>query len=83
MRRIDDIWTKRTLDWITREATCPRGRPTTRQGDVFAAPMDQQRGQLDTAEGPRQCRSRNLRTSWMTMTRKRNEWKRRCDRHVQ
>ncbi|KAK6743477.1 hypothetical protein RB195_010627 [Necator americanus] len=38
--------------------------------------MDQLRAQLDTAQGPRQRHSRSLRTSWMTMVRERNEWKR-------
>ncbi|KAK6762396.1 hypothetical protein RB195_023203 [Necator americanus] len=32
-------------------------------GDVFATRMDQLRAQLDTAQGPRQRHSRNLRTS--------------------
>ncbi|KAK6749854.1 hypothetical protein RB195_002081 [Necator americanus] len=67
MRRIDDRWTKRTLEWIPRGAKRSRGRPPTRWGDVFATRMDQLRAQLDTAQGPRQCRSRSLRTSWMTM----------------
>ncbi|KAK6742575.1 hypothetical protein RB195_010062 [Necator americanus] len=49
MRRIDDRWTKRTLDWITRDAKRPRGRPPTRWGDVFATRMDQLRAQVDTA----------------------------------
>ncbi|KAK6733675.1 hypothetical protein RB195_017433 [Necator americanus] len=53
-----------------------KGRPPTRWGDVFATRMDQLRAQLDTAQGPRQCHSRSLRTSWMTMARERNEWKR-------
>ncbi|KAK6749350.1 hypothetical protein RB195_001764 [Necator americanus] len=63
MRRIDDRWTKRTLEWIPRDAKCPRGRPPTRWGDVFATRMDQLRAQLDKAQGPRQRRSRSLRTS--------------------
>ncbi|KAK6751184.1 hypothetical protein RB195_002886 [Necator americanus] len=71
MRRIDDRWTKRTLEWILRDAKRPRGRPLTRWGDVFAARMDQLRAQLDTAQGPRQRHSRSLRTSWMTMARER------------
>ncbi|KAK6728894.1 hypothetical protein RB195_006138 [Necator americanus] len=76
MRRIDDRWTKRTLEWIPRNAKRPQGRPPTRWGDVFATRMDQLRAQLDTAQRPRQRHSRNLRTSWMTMARERNEWKR-------
>ncbi|KAK6728958.1 hypothetical protein RB195_006175 [Necator americanus] len=83
MRRIDDKWTKRTLEWIPRDAKCPRGRPPTRWGDVFATRMDQLRAQLDTAQGPRQRHSRSLRTSWMTMARERNEWKRCWSPHVQ
>ncbi|KAK6743437.1 hypothetical protein RB195_010597 [Necator americanus] len=47
-----------------------------KNADVFAARMDQLRAQLDTAQGPRQCHSRSLRTSWMKMARERNEWKR-------
>ncbi|KAK6741808.1 hypothetical protein RB195_009591 [Necator americanus] len=54
MRRIDDRWTKRTLEWILRDAKRPRGGPPTRWGDVFAARMDQLRAQLDTAQRPRQ-----------------------------
>ncbi|KAK6760849.1 hypothetical protein RB195_022061 [Necator americanus] len=83
MRRIDDRWTKRMLEWIPRDTKRPRGRPPTRWGDVFAARMDQLRAQLDTAQGPRQRHSRNLRTSWMTMARERNEWKRCWGPHVQ
>ncbi|KAK6749504.1 hypothetical protein RB195_001861 [Necator americanus] len=83
MRRIDDRWTKRTLEWIPRDAKRPRGRPPTRWGDVFAARMDQLRAQLDTAQGLRQRHSRSLRTSWMTMARERNEWKRCWGPHVQ
>ncbi|KAK6737736.1 hypothetical protein RB195_020065 [Necator americanus] len=46
MRRIDDRWTKRTLEWIPRDAQRPQGRPRTRCGDVFAARMDQLRARL-------------------------------------
>ncbi|KAK6726102.1 hypothetical protein RB195_004422 [Necator americanus] len=66
MRRIDDRWTKRTVEWIPKDAKRPRGR---RDGYVFATRVDQLRAQLDTAQGPRQRHSRNLRTSWMTMAR--------------
>ncbi|KAK6763479.1 hypothetical protein RB195_023977 [Necator americanus] len=82
MRRIDDRWTKRTLEWISRDAKRPRARPPTRWGDVFPTRMDQLRAQLDTAEGPRQRHSRSLRTSWMTMARERREWKRCWGPHV-
>ncbi|KAK6764220.1 hypothetical protein RB195_024509 [Necator americanus] len=34
MRRIDDRWTKRTLEWIPRDAKRPQGRPPTRWDDV-------------------------------------------------
>ncbi|KAK6763962.1 hypothetical protein RB195_024337 [Necator americanus] len=84
MKRIENgRWTKRTLEWIPRDAKRPRGRPPTRWGDVFAARMDQLRAQLDTAQGPRQRHSRSSRTSWMTMVRERNEWKRCWGPHVQ
>ncbi|KAK6733201.1 hypothetical protein RB195_017140 [Necator americanus] len=51
----------------------PRGRPPTIWGDVLTTRIHQLRAQLDTAQGPRQRHSRNLRTSWMTMARERNE----------
>ncbi|KAK6752241.1 hypothetical protein RB195_003578 [Necator americanus] len=35
MRRIDDRWTKRTLEWIPRDAKHPRGRPPTRWGPLY------------------------------------------------
>ncbi|KAK6729520.1 hypothetical protein RB195_006520 [Necator americanus] len=57
MRKIDDRWTKRTLEWIPRGAKRPRWRPSTRWGDVFATRMEQLRAQLDTVEGPRQRHS--------------------------
>ncbi|KAK6750351.1 hypothetical protein RB195_002369 [Necator americanus] len=66
MKRIDDRWTERTLEWFPRDAKRLRGRPPTRWGDVFAQ-MDQLRAQVDTAQGPRQRHSRSLRKSWMTM----------------
>ncbi|KAK6763456.1 hypothetical protein RB195_023957 [Necator americanus] len=53
VRRIDDRWTKRTLEWIQKDAKRPRGRPPTRWGDVFATRMDQLRGLLDAAQGLR------------------------------
>ncbi|KAK6725708.1 hypothetical protein RB195_004182 [Necator americanus] len=76
MRRIDDRWTKRTLEWIPRDAKRSRGRPPTRLGDVLATRMDQLRAQLATAQGSHRCHSQSSRTSWMTMARERNEWKR-------
>ncbi|KAK6735433.1 hypothetical protein RB195_018569 [Necator americanus] len=79
MRRIGGRWTRRTLEWIPRGAKRPRGR----WGDVFATRMDHLRAQLDTAQGPRQRQSRNLRTFWMTMAREQCEWKRCCGPHVQ
>ncbi|KAK6754714.1 hypothetical protein RB195_013601 [Necator americanus] len=75
MKRIDDNCTKRTLEWIPRDAKHPRGRPPTRCGDVFATRMHQLSSQLDTAQEPLQRHSQNLRTSWMTIARERNEWK--------
>ncbi|KAK6749353.1 hypothetical protein RB195_001767 [Necator americanus] len=63
MRRIDDRWTKRTPEWVPRDAEHFRGRPPTRWGDVSATLMDQLRAQVDTAQGPRQRHSRNLRSS--------------------
>ncbi|KAK6757222.1 hypothetical protein RB195_015197 [Necator americanus] len=83
MRRIDDSWTNRTLEWIPKDAKRPGGRPPTRWGDVFGARMDQLRAQLDTAQGPRQRHSRNLRRSWMVMAREQNEWKRCWCPHAQ
>ncbi|KAK6725891.1 hypothetical protein RB195_004299 [Necator americanus] len=83
IRRIDDRWTKRTLEWIPRDAKRPRGRSPTRWGDMFAARMDQLRAQPDTAQGPRKRHLRSLRTSWMAMARKRNERKRCWGSHVQ
>ncbi|EYB94618.1 hypothetical protein Y032_0169g215 [Ancylostoma ceylanicum] len=73
MRREDDRWTRRTLEWIPRETKRPRGRPPTRWADVFAARMDQLNAQLETSQNSRRRRPR---CSWMTMARERIEWKR-------
>ncbi|KAK6755616.1 hypothetical protein RB195_014158 [Necator americanus] len=48
MRRIDYRWTKRTLEWIPRDAKHPRERLPTRGDDVFATRMDQLRAHLDS-----------------------------------
>ncbi|KAK6765487.1 hypothetical protein RB195_025413 [Necator americanus] len=47
IRRVAGRWTKTTLEWIPRDAKCPRGRPPTRWNDVYAALMDQLRAQPD------------------------------------
>ncbi|KAK6727389.1 hypothetical protein RB195_005217 [Necator americanus] len=69
MRRIDDRWTKRKLEWIPRDAKRPRGRPPTRWGDMFAARMDEVRAQLNTAQGLRQRPPRNSGASGITLAR--------------
>ncbi|EYC10637.1 hypothetical protein Y032_0054g2471 [Ancylostoma ceylanicum] len=78
MRREDDRWTRRTLEWIPRETKRPRGRPPTRWADVFAARMDQLNAQLETSQNSRRRRPR---CSWMTMARERIEWKRCWGQH--
>ncbi|KAK6729402.1 hypothetical protein RB195_006448 [Necator americanus] len=46
MRRIDDRWTERTLEWIPRDTKRPRGRPPTRLGDMIVTRMYRLRAQL-------------------------------------
>ena len=80
VRRTDDRWTKRTLEWIPREVKRPRGRPPKRWADVFVEKMDQLRNQLDTIqdyglETRGRLQARGLQTSWMTFARERNDWK--------
>ncbi|KAK6741151.1 hypothetical protein RB195_009171 [Necator americanus] len=62
MKRIEDEWTKRTLEWIPRDTKSARGRPPMRWDDVLAARMDQLRAQAGTAEGPRQRSARATQT---------------------
>ncbi len=79
--RTDDRWTKRTLEWIPREAKRPRGRPPKRWADVFVEKLDQLRNQLDTIQDDGmvtrgRLHTRSLPASWMTLARERNEWRR-------
>ena len=81
VRRTDDRWTKRTLEWIPREAKRPRGRPPKRWADVFVEKLDQLRNQLDTIQDSGmvtrgRLHARRLPTSWMTLARERNDWRR-------
>ncbi|KAK6757737.1 hypothetical protein RB195_015511 [Necator americanus] len=50
MRRTDDRWNKRTPERIPRDAKCPRGRPPTRWGDVFATRISLSRIQLSSQD---------------------------------
>ena len=89
VRRTDDRWTKKTLEWIPREIKRPRGRPPKRWADVFVEKLDQLRNQLDTVledgmetRERHQARRRNLPRSWMTLARERIEWKRCWGLHI-
>uniref|UniRef100_A0A0K0D4F9 NADH dehydrogenase [ubiquinone] 1 alpha subcomplex subunit n=1 Tax=Angiostrongylus cantonensis TaxID=6313 RepID=A0A0K0D4F9_ANGCA len=46
MRRTDDRWTKRTVEWTPRECKRPLGRPPTRWADVFVNKVNQLYPQL-------------------------------------
>ena len=86
VRRTDDRWTKRTLEWIPSEVKRPRGRPPKRWADVFVEKVDQLRNQLGTIFGNgidtrRRLQARRIPTSWMTLARQRNEWMRCCGLH--
>ncbi|VDM76802.1 unnamed protein product [Strongylus vulgaris] len=77
IRRTDDRWTLRTLEWITREENILEGG---QRSDVltFVALMVQLNSQLVTSDGsgPRERRRRrSISTSWMTLARDRKEWK--------
>ncbi|VDM64838.1 unnamed protein product [Angiostrongylus costaricensis] len=46
MRRVDDRWTKRTVEWAPRECKRRLGRPPTRCADVFVNKVNQLYQQL-------------------------------------
>ena len=48
VKRTDDTWTERILEWKPREIKRPRGRPPKRWADVFVEKLDQLSNQLDT-----------------------------------
>ena len=48
MRRTDDRWTERTLEWIPRQVKCSQGRPPKRWADEFMEMMEQLSNYLDT-----------------------------------
>ncbi|KAK6764576.1 hypothetical protein RB195_024775 [Necator americanus] len=58
MKRIGGRWTKRTLEWIRRDAN-----PFEGDGKRDGVECSLHGAQLDTAQGPPQHHSRNLRTS--------------------
>ncbi|VDM81605.1 unnamed protein product [Strongylus vulgaris] len=77
MRRTDDRWTRRTQEWISREAKRPRGRPPTRWADVFVARMNQLNSRNGSGSRERR-RCNSIPTSLMTLARDRNGWKQCC-----
>ncbi len=90
MRRDDDRWTRRTLEWIPRGTKRPRGRPPKRWADVFAARMSLLSSQQDSGSRVRN-RSRSHEneqhravstSSWMTVARNRELWSACWDPHI-
>ncbi|VDM70652.1 unnamed protein product [Strongylus vulgaris] len=84
MRRTDDRWTLRTLEWMPCEAKRPRRRPPTIWVDVFVVGVEQLNSQFVTSHGsrPRERRRHSLiPTSWMTLAKDKNEWKQRWGLH--
>ena len=86
MRRTDDRWTKRTVEWTPREYKRPLGRPPKRWADVFVANVShlypQMLTSLESRNGP--CLRHHARyriPPWTTLARERNEWKFCCGSH--
>ena len=73
MRREDDRWTRRTVEWIPWDCPRPRGRPPKRWGDVFVEHVKLMRNSRTADSRGRHQRSQ--RTSWMTIAKERTEWK--------
>ncbi|VDL70797.1 unnamed protein product [Nippostrongylus brasiliensis] len=73
IRRDDDRWTRRTVEWLPRDCTRPRGRPPARWSDVF---VERIKTMLYSRTADSRLRHSRLRpTSWMTIARQRREWK--------
>ncbi|WKY00652.1 hypothetical protein Q1695_015016 [Nippostrongylus brasiliensis] len=81
MRRDDDRWTRRTVEWLPRDCTRPRGRPPARWSDVF---VERIKTMLYSRTADSRLRHSRLRsTNWMTIARQRREWKSCWGPHVQ
>ena len=82
VRRTDDRWTKRAVDWTPRGYTRPRGRPPIRWADVFVKRIKQAYSQLLLPQSHRHRyetrSSRHVQIKpppWTTIARRRDEWK--------
>ena len=65
MRRADDRWTGRTVEWISRDCPRPRGRPPIGWADVFVEHVTKMR--FSRAADARSRHNRLQPTSWMTI----------------
>ena len=88
MRRTDDRWTKRTVEWTPRECKRPLGRPPKRWADVFVAKVNQLHSQLATSleqrNEPRLRHHARCRPPpWTTIARERNDWRLCCGSHYE
>ncbi|KAK6765084.1 hypothetical protein RB195_025136 [Necator americanus] len=61
MRRIDERWTKRTLEWIPIDAKRPRGRPPTRWGVCYTGgPAESSAGYGSRTSSPSLTKLENI-----------------------
>ena len=77
IRRTDDRWTKRTIEWSPRDHKRPRGRPPTRWADVFTTQIKQRYMPLQTFsryETRTRHHAQRKPPPWTTIARERNEW---------
>ncbi|WKY07549.1 hypothetical protein Q1695_007202 [Nippostrongylus brasiliensis] len=69
MRRDDDRWTRRTVEWLPRDCTRPRGRSPARWSDVFVERIKTMLYSRTADSRLRHCRLRP------TNARQQSEWK--------